>query len=47
MWNSENKTEIACVLAGMILNENNASIDEFNMKKIFKTSGKILVFLIS
>jgi len=39
MWNSENKTEIACVLAGMILNENNASIDEFNMKKIFKTSG--------
>ena len=39
MWNSKNKTEIACVLAGMILNENNASIDEFNMKKIFKTSG--------
>ena len=39
MWNSKNKTEIACVLAGIILNENNASIDEFNMKKIFKTSG--------
>jgi ribosomal protein L12E/L44/L45/RPP1/RPP2 len=35
MWEEKNKSEIACILAGLILNENNITISELNIKNIF------------
>ncbi|ABW98137.1 hypothetical protein HAN_2g319 (nucleomorph) [Hemiselmis andersenii] len=34
MWENKNKSEVACILAGLILSENNLSISESNIKKI-------------
>mmetsp|Transcript_18136 Transcript_18136/g.43723 ORF Transcript_18136/g.43723 Transcript_18136/m.43723 type:complete len:110 (-) Transcript_18136:1156-1485(-) len=39
MWNQQNKSEIACVFASLILNENNLEISENFLKKIFSVSG--------
>mmetsp|Transcript_19940 Transcript_19940/g.48339 ORF Transcript_19940/g.48339 Transcript_19940/m.48339 type:complete len:107 (+) Transcript_19940:2650-2970(+) len=34
MWNQNNKSEVACILAGIILNENKIKITDENLKKI-------------
>mmetsp|Transcript_15991 Transcript_15991/g.32858 ORF Transcript_15991/g.32858 Transcript_15991/m.32858 type:complete len:109 (+) Transcript_15991:5635-5961(+) len=34
MWNGQNKSEIACVFASLILNENKIEISEISLKKI-------------
>mmetsp|Transcript_21271 Transcript_21271/g.53576 ORF Transcript_21271/g.53576 Transcript_21271/m.53576 type:complete len:108 (+) Transcript_21271:1854-2177(+) len=39
MWNNQNKSEIACVLAGLILSENCLSISESNIKKILNCAN--------
>jgi ribosomal protein L12E/L44/L45/RPP1/RPP2 len=34
MWNQNNKSEVACILAGIILNENKIKITDETLKKI-------------
>mmetsp|Transcript_7406 Transcript_7406/g.14396 ORF Transcript_7406/g.14396 Transcript_7406/m.14396 type:complete len:108 (+) Transcript_7406:1917-2240(+) len=38
MWNTENKSEIACCLASIILIQNNIPISELNIKTILNSA---------
>jgi ribosomal protein L12E/L44/L45/RPP1/RPP2 len=38
MWDNKNKSEITCVLAGLILSENNLDVTELNIKKILDST---------
>jgi ribosomal protein L12E/L44/L45/RPP1/RPP2 len=39
MWNEHNKSEIACLLASLILNDNKKEISEVSLKKVLTASG--------
>merc|ERR1711966_120959 len=39
MWDNQNKSEMACVFASLILSENNLKITEVSLVKIFSAAG--------
>lgn len=39
MWETKNKSEISCVLAGLILREKNIEISESNIKNIIQAAN--------
>lgn len=39
MWDNQNKSEMACVFASLILSENNLKISEDSLVKIFSAAG--------